>query len=99
MGGVQKELFNFRFGEELFHGKPIIKETNGIMTGSGAKERENRQGVFRIRGSEHVPIIAEIPALSVGVPTDVTVRLAIDTVALAVPDAIFETVTGTFLRS
>ena len=96
MGGVQKELFNYRFGEELFHGKPIIKETNGIMPGSGAKEGENRQVIFRIRGSEHVQIIAEIPTLSVGIPTDVTVRLAVDTVALAVPDAILETVAGAF---
>ena len=31
-----------------------------------------------------------------GIPTDITVRLAIDSVTLAVPDTFFKAVTGTF---
>ena len=81
--------------QELLHGEPVIKETNGIMPGCRAKERENRQVVFRIRGGHHIQIIAEIVTFPVGIPSDVTVRLAIKTVTLAVPEAFFQTVAGT----
>ena len=40
-------------------------------------------------------IIAEIVTFPVGIPSDVTVRLAIKTVTLAVPEAFFQTVAGT----
>ena len=64
------------------------------MPGCRAKERENRQVVFRIRGGHHIQIIAEIVTFPVGIPSDVTVRLAIKTVTLAVPEAFFQTVAG-----
>ena len=54
MGGIQKEFCNNGFRQEPFHGKPVIKETDGIMPGSGAEERENREVIFRIGGSKHV---------------------------------------------
>lgn len=38
-----------------------------------------------------------IPALPVGIPADVTVRLAVDTITLAVLDSLFEAAAGTFL--
>lgn len=79
---------NICIREELPHGEPVIKKADGIMPGSRAKERENRQVVFRVSGGELT--------LPVGIPSDVTVRLAVGTVALAVPDAFFQTVTGTF---
>ena len=50
MCGVQKELCYVCFRQELFHGIPVVKETNGVMPGSGAKEREDGQVVLRIRG-------------------------------------------------
>ena len=96
MCGVQEELGDFRFREELLHGEPVIKETDGVMPGSRSEEREYGQVVFRISGGEHVQVIAEIPAFPVGIPADVTVRLSVDTVAAAVPDSLFETVAGTF---
>lgn len=66
------------------------------MPGGRAKERENKQVVFRIRGGQHIQVIAEKVTFPVGIPSDVTVRLAVGTVALAVRDAFFQTVTGTF---
>jgi len=44
--GIQKEPCNNSFRQILFHGKPVIKKTNGIMPGGGTEERENGQIVF-----------------------------------------------------
>lgn len=46
MCGVQEELFDFRFGEELLHGEPVIKETDGVMPRSRTEEREYGQVIF-----------------------------------------------------
>lgn len=94
---VQEQLFDFSLRKELLHGEPVIKEADGIMPGSGPQEREDREVAFRIRGREHVQVIAEIPAFPVGIPSDVAVGLAVDTVTAAVPDAVFEAVAGTLL--
>lgn len=47
------------------------------MPGSGTEERENREVVFRIGGGEHIQVITEIITLPVGIPSDITVRLAL----------------------
>ena len=54
MGGVQKELFDCSFREELLQGEPVVKEADGVMPGGRAKEREDGEVVFRIRGREHL---------------------------------------------
>ena len=60
------------------------------MTGSRAKEREDRKVIFGIGGSEHIEIIAKVIAVPMGIPADVTVRLAIDAAAFAYKKFIFE---------
>lgn len=45
MGGIQQELGNNSFRQKLFHGIPVIKETDRIMPGSQAEEREYREGI------------------------------------------------------
>lgn len=66
------------------------------MPGSGTEERENREVVFRIGGGEHIQVITEIITLPVGIPSDITVRLAVGSVASAVADAVFQAAAGTF---
>lgn len=51
--GVQKKFSNVSFGQELFHREPVIKEADGIMHGSGAKERKTGRS---FSGSEAVSI-------------------------------------------
>ncbi len=67
------------------------------MPGSGTEERENREVFFRIGGGEHIQVITEIITLPVGIPSDITVRLAVGSVASAVADAVFQAAAGTFL--
>lgn len=81
MNRVQKELCDNSFREKLFHGVPVIKELNGIMSGSGPKRRKNRKIIFRIGSSQHIKVIAEVITFAVGIPAYVTVRLAVNTVA------------------
>ena len=94
MGGVEKELCHVRFRQELFQGIPVIKETDRVMPGSRAKKGEDRQVIFRIRCSEHVQVITEIPAFPVGIPSDVTVGLAVNAVTFTIPDSFFKTAAG-----
>ena len=94
---VQKKFGDFRFRKEQLHGEPVIKEADGVMPGGRTGERENRQVILRVGGSEHIQAIAEIPARPVGAPSNVTVRLAVDTVTPAVPDSFFGAAAGTFL--
>ena len=96
MGGIQQELLHICFRQELFHGVPVIEESEGIMPGSGAGEREDGQVIFRVRGREHVQVIAEVETSPVGIPSDVTVGLAVDTVTFTVPYSFLKTVAGTF---
>ena len=96
MGRVQEEFSHNGLREELFKGEPVIKEAMGIMPGSGAKERENGQVIFRVGGSEHIQVIAKVIAFPMRIPADVTVRLAVKAVASAVADTIFEASAGTF---
>ena len=96
MGRVQEEFCHNSPRKELLKGEPVIKETMGVMSGSGAKEREYREVIFRIRGSEHIQVIAKVIAFPVRIPAEVTVRLAVKTIASAVADTVFETFTGTF---
>lgn len=93
---VQKQFCNVGLWQELLQREPVIEKADGIMPGSRAKERENRQVVFRIGGGEHIQVIAEIVTLPVGIPPYVTVWLAIAAVTLTVPDPFFQAVTGSF---
>lgn len=93
---VQKQFCNVGLWQELLKREPVIEKADGIMPGSRAKERENRQVVFRIGGGEHIQVIAEIVTLPVGIPPYVTVWLAIAAVTLTVPDPFFQAVTGSF---
>ena len=64
------------------------------MPGSGTEEGEYGQVIFRVRGGEHIQVIAEVEPSPVGIPSDVTVGLAVDTVTFTVPNSFFEAVTG-----
>lgn len=64
------------------------------MSGSGTKQREYRQVIFGVRGSEHVKAVTKVIPFPVGIPADVAVRLVVDTVTLTIPDALFQTVAG-----
>ncbi len=47
------------------------------MPGGQAEEREDGQVIFRVRDCEHVQVITEIETPPVGIPSDVTVGLAV----------------------
>ena len=64
------------------------------MSGSRAKQGEYRQVIFGVRGSEDVKAVTKVMPFPVGIPADVAVGLVIDSVALTVPDALFQTVAG-----
>lgn len=67
MGGIQQKFVNISLRQELLHGEPVIKEAEGIMSGSGAKEREDGQVIIRVRGGEHIQVIAEVEPPPVGI--------------------------------
>ena len=94
MGGIQKKFVYIRLREELLQGVPVIEEPEGIMPGSGTEEGEYGQVIFRVRGGEHIQVIAEVEPSPVGIPSDVTVGLAVDTVAFTVPYSFFKAATG-----
>ena len=96
MGGIQQKFVHIRLRQELLHGIPVIKEAEGIMPRGGAEKGEDGQVIFRIRGSEHIQVIAEVETPPVGIPSDVTVRLAVRTGAFTVPYSFFKAVAGTF---
>ena len=64
------------------------------MSGSRTKQREYRQVIFGVRGSEHVKVVTKVMPFPVGIPADVAVGLVVDPVALTVPDALFQAVAG-----
>ena len=97
VGRIDDDLLYNNIRKELFHGIPCVKETVRIMPGGRAKEREDRKVIFGIGGSEHIEIIAKVIAVPMGIPADVTVRLAIDAAAFAVVDPFLEAITSTFL--
>ena len=102
MGGIEQELFHISFRQELFHGEPVVKEAERIVPGRRTEEWEEGQVVFRVRGCEHVEVIAEVETSPVGIPADVTVGLAVGTGAFTVPDSLFKAAAGSlfpFLRS
>ena len=96
MGGIQQEFVYIGLRQELFHGVEVIKEAEGIMPGSRAEEREDGQVIFRVRGGEHIQVITEVETPPVGIPSDVTVGLAVDTVTFTVPNSFFKASAGTF---
>lgn len=67
------------------------------MSGSRTKQREYRQVIFGVKGREHVKVVTKVMPFPVGIPADVAVGLVIDSVALTVPDALFQAVAGTGL--
>lgn len=92
VSGIQEKLGDIGFRKELLHGEEVIPKAMGIMSRCRPQQREYRQVIFGVRGSEHIEIIAKIMPFPVGIPADVAVRLVVDTVALTVPDALFQTV-------
>ncbi len=94
MGGIQQKFIYISLRQELHHRVPVIKEAEGIMPGSGAEEREDGKVVFRVRGGEHIQVIAEVEPPPVGIPSDVTVGLAVDTVTFTFPDSFFKAAAG-----
>ena len=99
VGRIEDDLLYNNIGQELFHGIPCVKEPVGIMPGSWAKEREDRKVIFGIGGSEYIEIIAKVIAVPMGIPADVTVRLAVDAAAFAVVDPFLKTVASTFFSA
>jgi hypothetical protein len=97
VGGIQKKLCDTGLWKELFHGEEVIPKPMGIMSGSRAKQREYRQVIFGVRGSEHVKVVTKVMPFPVGIPADVAVGLAIDSAALTVADALFQAAAGTGL--
>lgn len=94
VGGIQEELCDISLWKELFHGEEVIPKAMGIMSGGWAKQREYWQVVFGVRCSKHVEVVTKVMPFPVGIPANVAVGLVIDSVAHAVPDALFQTVTG-----
>ena len=94
MGGIQQEFSDMRLRKRTEHGKPGIQETMGVMPGGRAERREDRKVVLRVGGSEHIQAIAKVMPLPVGVPADVTVRLAIDAAAFTIVDAFLQAIAG-----
>ena len=94
MCGIQQKFIYISLRQELHHRVPVIKEAEGIMPGSGAEEREDGKVVFRVRGGEHIQVIAEVEPPPVGIPSDVTVGLAVDTVTFTFPDSFFKAAAG-----
>ncbi len=67
------------------------------MSGSRSKQREYRQVIFGVRGSERVKVVTKVMPFPVGIPANVAVGLVIDSAAFTVPDALFQAVAGTGL--
>lgn len=97
MSRVEQELCDMGFRKELEHGEIGIQKAMRVMPGSRSQERKNREVAFRVRCREHVEIISEIVAASVGIPTDVTIRLVIEAAAFAVTDPFFHAIARTGL--
>lgn len=68
----------------------------GIMSGSRPKEGEHREVIFRVGSCEGIEIIAEVIAVSMGIPVDITIRLAVGPVAFTVTDSVLQAVAGAF---
>lgn len=96
VGKIEDVLLCNNIRQKLLHGIPCVKKPVGIMLGSRAKEREDRKVFLGIGGRERIKVITEVIAVAMGIPADVTVRLAIDTVAFAVVDPFSQAVTGAF---
>ena len=94
VGRIQEKLSDICFGKELLHREEVMPKAMRVMPRGETKQREQRQIIFRVRGSEHVEIITEIVPFSVRIPANVAVGLVVDTVALTVPDALFKAVAG-----
>ena len=94
VGGIQEKLSDICFGKELLHREEVIPKAMGTMSGGGAEQREYRQVIVGVRGSEHVKVVTKVMSFPVGIPADVAVRLVVDTVKLTIPDALFQTVAG-----
>lgn len=91
---IQDEFADMGFREEVPHGEIVVQKAMGIMPGSWTQKRKDGKIAFRIRGSEHVEIIAEIVTVPVRIPTDVAIRLMVNTIAFAVTDSFFQAITG-----
>lgn len=94
MGRIQEEFADIGLREELPHGEIVVQKAMGIMPGSWTQKRKDGKIAFRIRGCEHVEIIAEIVTVPVRIPTDVAIRLMVNTIAFAVTDPFFQAITG-----
>ena len=94
MGRIQEEFADMGFREELPHGEIVVQKAMGIMPGSWPQKRKDGKIAFRIRGCEHVEIIAEIVTIPVRIPAYAAIRLMVDTIAFAVTNSFFQVITG-----
>ena len=62
-----------------------------------SEEREYREITFRIGGCQHIEVIAKVMSIPVRIPTDITVGLMVNPVALAIAYTISQAVTGSGL--
>lgn len=96
MSRIQKDFGDMDIRKECLHGKPVVKESMGVMHGSRIQQRKDRQVAFRIGSGHHVQVIAVIKAASGRIPANIAIRLRIMTQALAVGYAFFLTIAGAF---
>lgn len=95
MRGIQNPFADMIVREKSLHPEIGFQEAVGIMLGSRVEKRKDRQIAFRVRGNDHVKVMAMIKAVPGGIPPDVTVRLGKVAVAVTVGNAFFCTVADT----
>lgn len=63
--------------QERFHKMPGVSKTDGVMAGRRRQQRKDREFAFRAMGSKEIEVISKVPAVPVGIPSNVTVRLRV----------------------
>ena len=77
MGRVQQDFRYSSFRQQFLHGEEGVSEAMEIMSGCRTQQREYREVIFGITCGKHVQIIAEVIAVSVRIPSNITIRLRV----------------------
>ena len=98
MGGIQHEILDMEFWKICFHREGGMEKRKHIMTGSPLQKRKNRKIAVEIGSHVHVEVVTEEIRFPVGIPSPVTVRLGIMTLAVTGRTAFFLTIADPFFR-
>ena len=96
MGGIQHEILDMEFWKICFHREEGMEKRKHIMTGSPLQKRKNRKIAVGIGSHVHVEVVTEEIRFPVGIPSPVTVRLGIMTLAVTRRTAFFLTIADPF---